>query len=143
MTLNPFHKTIQSVSSLNVVKERNPEKWVNVPNDQSRAMFLSSHSTHSPIFLRERAFNRHTPRVWDTCTKDRRCCSVTCVPINNPRGRHVHTWWCTPTASFAGRWDNGLPIGRRKEASRSRTRKPSPFEQRTPTDPRAGFHVRS
>ncbi|GFU42224.1 hypothetical protein NPIL_350271 [Nephila pilipes] len=50
MTFNPSHKSCQNVWP-NVGKERNPEKGKNVPNDWSQAMLLSSHPTHSPLFL--------------------------------------------------------------------------------------------
>ncbi|GFU28111.1 hypothetical protein NPIL_187901 [Nephila pilipes] len=46
----PSHKSCQNVWP-NVGKEKNPEKGENVPNDWSRAMLLSSHPTHSLLFL--------------------------------------------------------------------------------------------
>ncbi|GFS69955.1 hypothetical protein NPIL_524401, partial [Nephila pilipes] len=48
--MNPSHKSCQIIWP-NVGMERNPEKGENVPNDWSRAMLLSSHPTHSPLFL--------------------------------------------------------------------------------------------
>ncbi|GFS55012.1 hypothetical protein NPIL_384211 [Nephila pilipes] len=58
-------------------------------------------------------------------------------------GRHVQTRWFPSTASFSGRWENGLPLGRQRKANRSRSRNPSLFEQRTSIDRVVGVRVRS